>query len=99
MQDFFLKPHLIVNFELLDNGKFQKHPERCGDHGVIVQGEVVKVELIDAELTAQGDLGSLGGEDRAVSNTAPGEDGRREFNTWIFSPSVTDRLHTFVAQL
>lgn len=30
-------PYLIVNFKLLDNTKFQKHPERSRDHGVVVQ--------------------------------------------------------------
>lgn len=52
-------PHLVVNFELLDRSEFQEHPEGGGDHGVVVQGEVVEVELVDAELAAQRDLGGL----------------------------------------
>lgn len=41
-------PHLIVNFKLLNYAKFQEHPKWRSDHGVIVQGEVVEVKLIDA---------------------------------------------------
>lgn len=41
-------PYLIVNFKLLDNTKFKKHPERRCDHGVIVQRKVVEVKLINA---------------------------------------------------
>lgn len=47
-EHLFLAPYLIVNFKLLDDTKFQKHPERSGDHGVIVQREVVEVKLVDA---------------------------------------------------
>lgn len=57
-----LSPHLIVDFKLLNDPEFQKHPQRRGDHGVVVQGEVVKVKLLDAQLTAQGDFSRL--EDR-----------------------------------
>lgn len=54
-----LSPHLVVNFKLLNDPEFQKHPERGGDHGIVVQGEVVEVELLDAQLTAQGDFSCL----------------------------------------
>lgn len=54
-----LSPHLVVNFKLLNDPEFQKHPERRGDHGIVVQGEVVKVKLLDAQLTAQGDFSCL----------------------------------------
>lgn len=54
-----LSPHLVVDFKLLNDPEFQKHPERRGDHGIIVQGEVVEVELLDAQLTAQGDFSCL----------------------------------------
>lgn len=49
-------PHLVVNFKLLNNSKFQKHPKRCSDHGVVVQREVIEMKLINAQLTAQGNL-------------------------------------------
>lgn len=52
-------PHLVVNFKLLNHPEFQKHPERRGDHGIIVQGKVVKVKLVNAQLTAQGDFSRL----------------------------------------
>lgn len=52
-------PHLVVNFKLLNDPEFQEHPERRGDHGIVVQGEVVKVKLLDAQLTAQGDFSCL----------------------------------------
>lgn len=57
-----LTPHLIINFEFLHDAKLQKHPQGGGDHGIVVQGKVIKVELIDPELTAQGDLSGLGKE-------------------------------------
>lgn len=56
-----LMPHLIVNFKLLNSTKIQKHPQWRGDHGVVVQGEVVEVELVDAQLNAKGDLRCLQG--------------------------------------
>lgn len=68
----YQQPHLIVNLKLLNDTEIQKHPQRGGDHGVIVQGEVIKVELVDAQLDAQGDLSCLqGGEDTSVNHTAP----------------------------
>lgn len=54
-----LSPHLVVYFKLLNHPEFQKHPERRGDHGIVVQGKVVKVKLVNAQLTAQGDFSRL----------------------------------------
>lgn len=54
-----LSHHLVVNFKLLNHPEFQKHPERRGDHGIVVQGKVVKVKLVNAQLTAQGDFSCL----------------------------------------
>lgn len=71
LRSALLVPHLIVNFKLLNSTKIQKHPQRGGDHGVVVQGEVVEVELIDAQLNAQGDLSCLqGGDDTSVHHTS-----------------------------
>lgn len=58
-----LLSHLIVNFKLLNSTKIQKHPQGRSDHGVVVQGEVIEVELIDAQLNAKGDLSCLQGGD------------------------------------
>lgn len=71
--------HLIVNFKLLHNSQFLKHSEGCGDHGVIVQGEVIEMKLIDSQLVAQGDLSSLEGGRQAVSEPVPEKDGVHQF--------------------
>lgn len=42
------RPHLVVDFKLLNDTELQKHPEWRSDHGVVVQREVVEVKLIDA---------------------------------------------------
>lgn len=61
-----LSLHLVVDFKLLNHSELQEHPQRRGDHGIIVQGEVVKVKLLDAQLTAQGDFSCLKERERTV---------------------------------
>lgn len=63
-----LSLHLVVDFKLLNHSELQEHPQRRGDHGIIVQGEVVKVKLLDAQLTAQGDFSCL--KEREDSSTS-----------------------------
>lgn len=51
--------HLIVDLKLLDHPQLDEHPQSGRDHGVNVQGEIVKGELVNAQLTDQGDVSGL----------------------------------------
>lgn len=65
-------PHLIVNLKLLNSTEIQEHPQRGSDHGVVVQGEVIEVKLIDAQLNAKGDLSCLQGGGRIHHTSSSG---------------------------
>lgn len=51
--------YLIVDLKFLDHSQLDEHPQSGRDHGVDVQGEIVKGELVDAQLTHQGNVGGL----------------------------------------
>lgn len=51
--------HFIVDLEFLHHPQLHEHSQRRRYHGVDVQGEIIKGELVDAQLTDQGDVSSL----------------------------------------
>lgn len=51
--------YLIVDLKFLDHSQLNEHPQSCCDHGVHVQREIVKGELVDAQFTDEGDVGGL----------------------------------------
>lgn len=53
------RSYLVVDLKLLDHPQLDEHPQSGRDHGVHVQREVVEGELIDAQLTDQGNVGGL----------------------------------------
>lgn len=53
------RSYLVVDLKLLDHPQLDEHPQSGRDHGVDVQREIVEGELIDAQLTDEGNVGSL----------------------------------------
>lgn len=51
--------HLVVDLKLLDHAQLDEHPQSGRDHGVNIQREIVEGELIDAQFTDEGNVGSL----------------------------------------
>lgn len=51
--------NLVVDLEFLDHAQLDEHPQSGRDHGVNVQREIVEGELIDAQFTDEGNVGSL----------------------------------------
>lgn len=51
--------YLIVNLELLHHSQLHEHPQSGCNHGVNVQREIVKGQLVDAQLANQGNVSSL----------------------------------------
>lgn len=51
--------HLIVNLKFLHHSQLHKHSQSGRYHGVNIQREIVKGELIDAQLANEGNVSSL----------------------------------------
>lgn len=51
--------YLIVNLKFLNHPQFHEHPQSGCYHSIDVQREVVKGELVDAQLADEGDVGGL----------------------------------------
>lgn len=48
--------YLIVNFKFLNHSQLHEHPEGCSYHGIHVEGEVIKMDIVYAKLWHEWDI-------------------------------------------
>lgn len=48
--------YLVVNFKFLNHSKFHEHPQGCSNHGIHIEREVIKMDIINAKLWHQRDV-------------------------------------------
>lgn len=101
--------NLVVDLEFLHHPQLHKHPQSSRYHGVNVQREIIKGQLIDAQLANQGDVSSLLShgqketwrrkteiEENMSSESRGGWRGQRTFSddTWKYRDMLIKTLRT-----
>lgn len=42
--------YLVVNFKFLNHSKFHEHPQGRSNHGIHIEREVIKMDIVNAKL-------------------------------------------------